>query len=179
MSMFTLVISCLNTSKFPWFMGLTVQVPMQFCSLQHWSLSPSIVTYTTGCCFCFDTVSSFFLELVLHWLPVYIGHLPTWGVHLSVSYPFCLTRNEVVIIVNRVWIAVHGCNLKNDRMVSVHFQEKPCNIIVIQVSAPTSNAEETEDDWFYEDQQRLLELTPQNISFSLFQSRGLECKSRK
>ena len=61
----------------------------------------------------------------------------------------------------RVWNAVFGCNLKNDRMISVHFQGKPFNITVIQVCAPTSNAEEAEVEWFYEDLQDLLELTPQ------------------
>ena len=61
-------------------------------------------------------------------------------------------RNEVAIIVNkRVWNAVLGCNLKNDRMISVHFQGKPFDITVIQVYAPTGNAEEAE--WFYEDLQ--------------------------
>ena len=60
----------------------------------------------------------------------------------------------------RVWNAVLGCNLKNDRMISVHFQGKPFNITVIQVYAPTSNAEEAEVEWFYEDLQDLLELTP-------------------
>ena len=60
----------------------------------------------------------------------------------------------------RVWNAVLGCNLKNDRMISVHFQGKPLNIMVIQAYAPTSNAEETEVDRFYEDPQDLLELTP-------------------
>ena len=54
--------------------------------------------------------------------------------------------------------AVLGCNLKNNRMISVRFQGKPFNITVIQVDAPTSNAEEAE--WFYEDLQNLLELTP-------------------
>ena len=54
-----------------------------------------------------------------------------------------------------------GCNLKNDRMISVHFQGKPFNITVIQVYAPTSNSEEAEVEWFYEDRQDLLELTPQ------------------
>ena len=53
-----------------------------------------------------------------------------------------------------------GCNLKNDRMISVHFQGKPFNITVIQVYAPTSNAEEAEVECFYEDLQDLLELTP-------------------
>ena len=54
-----------------------------------------------------------------------------------------------------------GCSLKNDRMISVHFKVKPFNITVIQVYAPTSNAEEAEVEWFYEDLQDLLELTPQ------------------
>ena len=72
-----------------------------------------------------------------------------------------LRRNGVAIIVNkRVWNAVLGCNLKNDRMISVRFQGKPFNITVIQVYAPTSNAEEAEAEWFYEDLQDLLELTP-------------------
>ena len=60
-----------------------------------------------------------------------------------------------------------GCNLKNDRIISVHFQGKPFNITVIQVCAPTSNAEEAEVEQFYEDLQDLLELTPQKMSFSL------------
>ena len=72
-----------------------------------------------------------------------------------------LRRNGLAIIVNkRVQNAVLGCNLKNDRMISVRFQGKPFNIIVIQAYAPTSNAEEAEFEWFYEDLQDLLELTP-------------------
>ena len=72
-----------------------------------------------------------------------------------------LRRNGVAIIVNkRVQNAVLGCNLKNDRMISVHFQGKPFNIMVIQAYAPTSNAEEAEVEWFYEDLQDLLELIP-------------------
>ena len=63
-----------------------------------------------------------------------------------------LRRNEVAIMVNkRVRNAVLRCNLKNDRMISVHFQGKPFNITVIQVCAPTSNAEEAEVEQFYED----------------------------
>ena len=70
-------------------------------------------------------------------------------------------RNGVAIMVNkRVWNAVLGCNLKNDRMISVHFQGKPFNTTVIQAYAPTSNTEEAEVEWFYEDLQDLLELTP-------------------
>ena len=60
----------------------------------------------------------------------------------------------------RVRNSVLGCNLKNDRMISVHFQGKTFNITVIQVYTPTSNAEEAEVEWFYEDLQDLLELTP-------------------
>ena len=60
----------------------------------------------------------------------------------------------------RVRNVVLGCKLKNDRMISVHFKGKPFNIMVIKVYAPTSNAEEAEVEWFYEDLQHLLELTP-------------------
>ena len=60
----------------------------------------------------------------------------------------------------RVQKAVLGCSLKNHRMICVHFQGKPFNITVIQVYAPTTNAEEAEVEWFYEDLQDLLELTP-------------------
>ena len=87
-----------------------------------------------------------------------------------------LQRNEVAIIVNkRVQNAVLGRNLKNNRMISVpkanHF-----NIVVIQVYTPTSNAEEAEGEWFYEDLQDLLELTKKRCPFHY---RALECKSRK
>ena len=72
-----------------------------------------------------------------------------------------LRRNGVAIIVNkRVQNAVLGCNLKNDTMISVHFQDIPFNITIVQVYPPTSNAEEAEVNWFYEDLQDLLELTP-------------------
>ena len=83
-------------------------------------------------------------------------------------------RNGVAMMVNkRVRNAVLGCNLKNDRMISVHFQGKPFNITVIQIYAPTSNAEEAEVERFYEDVQDLLELTPKkDVHFII-------CKSRK
>ena len=72
-----------------------------------------------------------------------------------------LRRNGVAIMVNkRVQNAVVGCNLKNDRMISVCFQGKPFIITVIQAYAPTSNTEEAEVEWFYEDLQNHLELTP-------------------
>ena len=78
-----------------------------------------------------------------------------------------LRRNGVAITVNeRVQNAVLGCSLKNDRMISVCFQGKLFNIMVIQAYAPTSNAEETEVGQFYEDLQDLLELTPpKNVLF--------------
>ena len=89
-----------------------------------------------------------------------------------------LRRNGIAIIVNkRVRNAVLGCNLKNDRMISVRFQGKPFNIMVIQVYAPTSDAEEAKVEQFYEDLQDLLELTPKKRC--PFHHRGLGCKSRK
>ena len=76
-----------------------------------------------------------------------------------------LRRNGVAIIVNkRVRNAVLGCNLKNDRMISVHFQGKPFNLMIIQVCALSSNAEEAEVERFYEDLQDLLELTPKKYA---------------
>ena len=80
-----------------------------------------------------------------------------------------LKRNGVAIIINeRVQNAVLRCNLKNDRMISVHYQGKPFNITVIQVYALTSNAVEAEVEQFFEDLQDLLELIPpQKMPFSL------------
>ena len=88
-----------------------------------------------------------------------------------------LRRNGVAIMVNkRVQNAVHGCNLKNDRMISAHFQGKLFNIMVIQAYAPTSNAEDTEVEWFYEDLKPLRTNTQKRCPSHC---RGLECKSRK
>ena len=67
---FTLAISCLTNSNLPWFMDLTFQVPMQYCSLQHQTLLLSPVPSTAGYRFCFGSIPSFFLELFLHWSPV-------------------------------------------------------------------------------------------------------------
>ena len=79
-----------------------------------------------------------------------------------------LRRNGVAIMVNkRVQNAVRGCNLKKDRMISVHLQGKPFNFIVIQVYAPTTNSKEAEVEWFCEDLQDLLERIPKKmVSFS-------------
>ena len=88
--MFTLAISRLTTSNLPWFMDLTFQVPMQYCSLQHWTLLPSPVTSTTGYCFYFGSVSSFFLELSLHLSPeAYWAHTDLGSSSFSVL-SFCL-----------------------------------------------------------------------------------------
>ena len=77
-------------------------------------------------------------------------------------------RNGVATMVNtRLWNAVLGCHLKNDRMISVRLQGKPFDIMVIQAYAPTSNPEEAEGERFYEDLQDLLELTPQKDVLSL------------
>ena len=89
-----------------------------------------------------------------------------------------LRRNGVAMIVNkRVQSAVLGCNLNNDRMISVCFQGKPFNITVIQVYALTGNAKEAEVEQFYEDLQDILELTLKKRC--PFHYRGLESKSRK
>ena len=86
-----------------------------------------------------------------------------------------LRRNGIALLVNkRVGKAVLGRNLKNDRMISVRFPGKPFNITVIQVYAPTTNAEEAEVEQFYEDVQDLLELTPKKKRCT-FHHTGLEC----
>ena len=91
-----------------------------------------------------------------------------------------LRRNGVALLVNkRVWDAVLGCNLKNDRMISVHFQGKPFNITVIQVDAPTSNAEEAEVEWFYENLQDLLELIPKNYVLFIIGDRNSKVGSQE
>ena len=130
--MFTLAISCLITSNLPWFMDLTFQVPVQYCSLQHRTLFPSPVTSTTGCCFCFGSISSFFLELVLYWSPVAYWS-PTNLVSSSFSVLFfCLFTlfmgfsrqeywsglpfpspmdhilSELSTVTRSSWVAVHG-----------------------------------------------------------------------
>ena len=79
-----------------------------------------------------------------------------------------LRRNVVALIINkRVWIAVLGCNLKNDRMIFVSLKGNLFKITVIQVCAPNTKAEEAAFEWFYEDLQNLLELNQKKIYFSL------------
>ena len=87
---FTLAISCLTTSNLPWFMDLTFQVPMQYCSLQHRTLLLSPVTSTAGYYFCFGSIPSFFLELFLHWSPVAYGALTDLESSSFSVLSFCL-----------------------------------------------------------------------------------------
>ena len=90
----TLVISCLTTSNLPWFMDLTFQVPMQYCSLQHQTLLLSPVPFATGCCFCFGSIPSFFLKLFLHcsplayWAPTNLGS-STFSVLYLFAFSYC------------------------------------------------------------------------------------------
>ena len=88
--MFILAISCLTTSNFPWFMNLTFQVSMQYCSYSI-VLFPPPDTFTTGCCFHFGSASSFLLYLFAHSFPVTYWAYTNCGVHLSVSYLFALS----------------------------------------------------------------------------------------
>ena len=98
-----------------------------------------------------------------------MGEFNSDDLYIYYSWQESLRRNGIALTVNkRVRNAVLGRNLKNDRMIFVRFQGKQFNIIVIQLSAPTSNAEEAEVEWFYEDLQDLLELThKKKMSFSL------------
>ena len=107
-----------------------------------------------------------------------IGEFNSDDHYIYYCTPVSLRRNGVAIMVSkRVRNAVLGCNLKNDRMISVRFQGKSFNITVTQAYVPTSNAEEAEVEQFYEDLQDLLELTLKKRC--PFHYRGLECKSRK
>ena len=90
MLMFTLAISCLTTSNLPWLMDLTFQVPMQYCSLQHRTLLLSPVTSTKYFFALAPSLHSFWSYFSTD-LWYHIGHLPTWGVHVSVSYLFAFS----------------------------------------------------------------------------------------
>ena len=106
MLMFTLDFCCLTTSNLPWFMDLTFQIPRQYCSLQHWTLFPSPVptttllpsTVTSKNWFCFGSISSFFLELFLHWSPVAYWAPTNLGSSsfsaLSFCFSYCLWGSQ-------------------------------------------------------------------------------------
>jgi len=132
MSTLTLAISCLTTSNLPWFMDLTFQVPMQYCSLQHQTLLPSPITSTTGYCFCFGSIPSFFLELFLHWSPVAYWVPTSLGSSSFRVLSFCLfilfmgfsrqecwsvlpfpspvdhVLSELSTMIHRSWVALHS-----------------------------------------------------------------------
>ena len=82
--------ACLTIFNLPWFIDLTFQVPMRYCSLQHQTLLPSPVSSTTGCCFCFGSIPSFFLELFFHWSPVAYWAPTTLGSSSFTVPSFCL-----------------------------------------------------------------------------------------
>ena len=95
-----------------------------------------------------------------------MGEFNTVGHYIYYCGQESLRRNGVAIRINRrVRNAILGCNLKNNRMIFVNFRGQPFNITVIQIYTPTSNAEEAEVEWFYEDLQDLLE--PKRMTFSL------------
>jgi len=130
--MFNLAISCLTTSNLPWFMDLTCQVPMQSCCLEYMTLLPSWVTSTTGCCFCFGSISSFFLELFLYsspiayWAPTNLGSssftvlsfclfilfiaFSRQGYWNGLPFPFSVDHilSELSTMTHPSWVALHG-----------------------------------------------------------------------
>ena len=110
----------------------------------------------------------------LKWMGM--GEFNSYDHYINYAMQEFLRRNGVAFRVNKSLKSTLWCNLKNDRIISVHFQGKSFNIILIQVYALTSDANEAEVDWFYEDLQYLLELKPRRCPFL---HQGFECKSRK
>ena len=127
--MLTLAFSYLTTSNLPWFMDLTFQVPMHYCSLQHQTLLLSPVTSTTGCGFCFGPISSFFMELFLHSSPVAYWASTDVGSPSFSILSFCLSvqfmefsrqsglpflspvdhiLSELSTMIRPSWVAVHS-----------------------------------------------------------------------
>ena len=103
MLMFTVAFSPLTTSNLPWFTDLTFQVPMQYCSLQHQTLLLSPITCITGCCFCFGSICSFFLELLLHWYPVSYWAPTKLGSSSFSVLSFCLFILFMVFLWQEYW----------------------------------------------------------------------------
>ena len=121
MSMFSLAFSYLTTSYLPWFMDLTFQVPMQYCSLQHQTVLPSPVTSTTGHCFHFGSISSFFLVLFLH--SSLVANCAPTNLRCSSFSVICLTFHAVYgVLKARIleWFAIpfssgpHSVNLSTN-----------------------------------------------------------------
>ena len=125
------------------------------------------------------TTNSWFT--MLYWFRLYRKVIQFYTVYIIYMYKMYIYTQINIYgafrVNKRVWNAVLGYNLKNNRMIWVPFQGKPFIIIVIQVYAPTSNAEEAEVECLYEDLQHFHQLTPKNRC--PFHHRGLECKSRK
>ena len=146
MLMFTLAISCLTSSNLPWFMDLTFQVPMQYCSLQHQTLLPIPVTSTAGCCFCFGSISSFFLELFLHWSPVAYGASTDLGSSSSSILSFCLYILFMGFSRQEYW---SGLPLPSpvDHILSECGQESLRRNGVAMKRYPTPNIRETQVRW--------------------------------
>ena len=108
MLVFILIISCLTTSNFPWFMDLTFQVPIQYCFLQHWILLSSLDTSTTECCIHYDPASSFILGLLVILpcsSPVAYWTLRTWGTRCHIFLAF-YTVQEVLTASILGWFAI-------------------------------------------------------------------------
>ena len=130
MAIFTLAIYSLTTSVFPWFMDRTFQVPMQYCSLQHWTLLSPPDTSAAGHCFCFCSASSFLLELLLCscpvacWTPTHLGgssfHFTSFCIlfkgfsrqecwsDLPFPTPVDHVLSELSINTHLSWVALHG-----------------------------------------------------------------------
>ena len=108
MLIFTLAMSCLSTSNLPWFMVLTFQVPMQYCSLKHQTLLSSPDTSTTGHCFCFGSGSSFLLELLLHSSPVTYWAPTNLGSSSFSVISFCFFHTVHGVLKARIlkWFAI-------------------------------------------------------------------------
>ena len=102
---FTFAISYLTTSNLPWFMDLTFQLPMKYCSLQNQTLLLLPVTSTTGFCFILAPSLHSFWSYFSTDLQLHFGHLPTWGVHLSVSY-LCLFKLFMGFSRQEDWFAI-------------------------------------------------------------------------
>ena len=155
MSTFTLAISCLTTSNLPWFVDLTFQV-----SLQHWTLLP----FTTGYCFCFGSISSFFLELFIHWSPVaYWAHTILGSSSFSIL-SFCLFILFMGLSRQEYW-----SGLPFPSPDSIHGHHQMVNIeirLILFFAAKDGEAR-------YSQQKQELQLTVVHIMSFLLQNSGL------
>ena len=131
--------SCLTTSNLPWFMDLTFQVPTQCCSLQHQILLLSPVPSTTGCCFCFDTIPSFFLELFLHWSPVAYWAATDLGSSSFSVWSFCLFIRFMGFSKQEYWSSLPFLS-PVDHILSDHPREKEMQNSIMAVWRGLTNS---------------------------------------